>query len=48
VLASPGRWWPWLPERWARTLASRWISAASGCDSSLTVVDVAAAEVSSG
>ena len=37
VLADPRRWLPWLPAAWARGLARRWISAASGCDSNLSV-----------
>jgi hypothetical protein len=36
VVASPGRWLPWLPRRWAEGLARRWIAASQGCDSSLT------------
>ena len=35
VLSQPDRWLGWLPARWARSLARRWIAAAKGCDSDL-------------
>jgi len=33
VVDDPGRHLPWLPARWGRRLALRWIAAARGCDS---------------
>jgi hypothetical protein len=35
ALDRPQRWLPWLPAKWARALALRWIAAARGCDSDL-------------
>jgi hypothetical protein len=33
VVDDPARHLPWLPRRWGRRLALRWIAAAKGCDS---------------
>lgn len=35
ALAQPSRWLPWLPERLAARLVSRWIASAKGCDAEL-------------
>jgi hypothetical protein len=35
VIDQPQRWLPLLPPRWGKRLASRWIAASVGCDSSL-------------
>ncbi len=35
VLVQPKRWLPWLPARWARGLARRWIAAGRGCDATI-------------
>lgn len=32
LLTDPSRWLPWLPARWARAVARRWIAAGQGCD----------------
>lgn len=32
ALASPARWLPWLPARWAQAWVRRWIAAGAGCD----------------
>jgi hypothetical protein len=40
VVAQPQRWLTglrWLPPRWARGLARRWIGASLGCDAALTM-----------
>lgn len=35
VLEAPARHLPWLPQRWARRLAARWIAAGRGCDAEI-------------
>lgn len=35
VVSEPGRHLRWLPQAWARRLALRWISAATGCDATI-------------
>jgi hypothetical protein len=35
---EPQRTLPWLPERWARALALRWIASGDGCDAGFEVV----------
>jgi hypothetical protein len=32
AVTAPARFLPWLPARWARALALRWIASARGCD----------------
>ena len=35
VLVQPRRWLPWLPAALGKRLATRWISAAEGCDAAV-------------
>lgn len=35
LLASPRRHLPWVPARWTRRLAARWIAAGAGCDAEI-------------
>jgi hypothetical protein len=37
VVDDPRSHLPWLPQRWGRRLALRWIAAAQGCDSDYVV-----------
>jgi hypothetical protein len=38
VVADPTRHLRWLPRRWARALALRWIASGVGCDADLEVL----------
>ncbi|MBI5717269.1 MAG: hypothetical protein HZC37_06235 [Burkholderiales bacterium] len=38
AIAEPAAWLPWLPARWARALASRWVAAGTACDAELEAV----------
>ncbi|MFM7847519.1 MAG: hypothetical protein ACKO8N_02955 [Rubrivivax sp.] len=40
MLLTPRRFLAWLPERFVRAIARRWIAAGSGCDAHLQRVDV--------
>jgi hypothetical protein len=39
IVADPKHYLGWLPQRWGRALASRWIAAGMGCDSSADLME---------